>query len=427
MTTENNKNYIIGVDLAHGVDGVSITPQTAVLNKDEVIIKPGDLEGESRGNSTLVHYDEVEFEKELPQPSTLVQAAKGAKSIRGAFNIKEKISGYTNMINEMTRQQKKVLGESHDDVSASIEAAIADLTQEQIANLTADEINAIYTHNGQPININGMDDDAAELEFKHGFLKWMKLSALTREAIEEDQKKMEEAWAESEKEMKELASSSANYTEYMYDELHKRLDNAQTEEEKNHFTTILKHTDDGTSLESIIEYYKTQKIYNVIGDWKSVSRTTRIFERYQRNAIWLNVPTDITKFTNLESKFLPEKYHAYNDLFTFAIIRYISYIKEPSKTTHGVFLSMFMYNMKQLSLGALSEVPERTEQFKQAIIQLLDVLIDGSTRTIMEISRQSDEQQLDVKQYEFQGSPVRVCMEKTYTGHSDSEVGTTEE
>lgn len=104
---------------------------------------------------------------------------------------------------------------------------------------------------------------------------------------------------------------------------------------------------------------------------------TFLVQKFMKQAKKLKInPEFYTIFINLEEKILPEKYHPFNNLYVFFIIRYIAYCDAYKSTSRVVALQL----INDLQNALLDKFPNQEEKdiFVASVAKIIDYFMDDA-------------------------------------------------
>lgn len=266
------------------------------------------------------------------------------------LSLKSKVNDINSIMENLNEKQAELISEDAD--FDFIDERLETLTEEEINNMNGEQLDAVLTdENGTLLEftVDFGNDTKALYQFKKEFLIMRKQSLDAFKKFDEELTKINAEIAESQEEFDKLVNEFGNVSNLIRSTLIKRLENADTEEQKELFEKMLVSFDNGLALENIKSYCKSYKGRNILWDHKDDKQATYIYRRYLKVIKNLNIKTDLTKFNFLEKRFLTEEYQERDNIFVFAIIHYISSWHNKSYTkADGLFLTQFTINLKNL-------------------------------------------------------------------------------
>lgn len=270
---------------------------------------------------------------------------------------------------EKTRNQlKSVIKE--EEFLDKINAAVEGKTEDEINKLSLEELNEMLCitdeHDTMGIKFESVEE---EINFKKGFLVYCATTLEHNKKIDAAMDQYEKDLQEFNVEFDELMKSTNDMSGFLIAELEKNLANATDETQKAKIVTSIAAIEDSFELERIYNTFKDLKPNNTLNDY--FNRSEEVYKKYQSVIKPLNISTDITKLAGLEKAILPEKYHVYQNLFLFLVIKHYAYKSSIVKANDGVFLTQLLVNVKGLLLGNLPEA--KKEKLIANVTRVLDL------------------------------------------------------
>ena len=243
-------------------------------------------------------------------------------------------------------------------------------------------------------NLNDVDLEKIYLEFKETEIE------VKEDLTHEELKERLAAIHESAFDLKDLIKQSKELEEEVNIEIKKYTNYvlspeyaAKQAEKISKLEQRLKETDDEKERKSIAETlniimssktldflfarfkkYDKKEIENIVSAFFSKDKSTYILKRYKDTAGKLNLNKDIyARFVNLEEKYLPEQYHAFNNLFVFITIRMIAYADTTSKSD-VTYIGAILQQLTKLFFNKFGE--EDKEKFILTVENVLNYFID---------------------------------------------------
>ena len=321
--------------------------------------------GEDQTVTTLKSIEGTDDTTEADGEITLDEAMK-------VFNLQSQIQDMKDIKANIKAQQATVV--SNEETLDALNTAIAGISIGTLKNMSSDKIDALYVVDGKELEIAIPDvEKARENEFKKDYLIYLKESAKAMEEIDKSLDSIESEMTNSESELKAIIAQFGDITSCIRAKLQEDYDNADTDEKKARFGTIIDSFDNAYSLDRLYNHYKGFKPANTLRDYKDDDRSLGLYSQFMVVVKKLGIRTDLTGFDGLEVKYLPEKYHQYPNLFLYLVIKYFAYRKDKvTKTDDGIFLTQFIVNLKNLFADRFT-TPEQKETFINNIEKILDL------------------------------------------------------
>lgn len=266
------------------------------------------------------------------------------------------------------------------DLPLSIKDVIAPLSDEDINNLTEENIDQYFMKDGKLVNIKDNYDNS---EFE-GTLHEYKIHILLeiRKALL-DVKDSKNKFIEFEKQKAEIAKSYIEYLnspEYLekrkqqIEELKTKYENETDPYEKEKLKKALNVFNELESLSFLFKRFwanEEDEKRSLMMSFFDTNRGSYVIKRYSQKCKKLNIPENTyQQFLNLEEKYLDEEYHPYNNLFLFFVMRYIAYIDVYSQQEKMFAISLIL-NMHKLVYNEFSN-----DDAKQTFINIIKAVSD---------------------------------------------------
>lgn len=303
------------------------------------------------------------------EESFLTEDMKRASNLFGTYN---QVNALKEMRDQLQQRTISSFKEDGEDLSAKLSTTIEEYTVEQLNALTDDQITSIYeTAAGEGKDIDfaiPFEDEKQEKEFKRSFLVFIREQDVANKELDETITQMEKTLSESKEELDEILTKHGSYSQLVYNNLKDQLATAEGEK-KEKIEKMISALDESYTLDRVITYVDKYDQFNIVQDYKH--RSDDVFTRYMKAVNKLKVTVDITKYADLEARFLGEEYAKYPNIFLFIIIRMYSYNKTPDNITDGLFLTQLLDNVRSLYSDTFGN-DERKGTFITSIKTVLD-------------------------------------------------------
>lgn len=284
------------------------------------------------------------------------------------FQAREAIRNFKSSREEIAETRKSITDKDGADISDILIERAGNLSSEDIRKISDEHLDKIY----EDIEVNLDMSNKDKGDFRRDFLLYVIESEKMLKSIDAELLKFEEHIAHSEDELEELFGGFNNINDYIKKSIDERLLTAEGADRER--LLLIKSTyEEIYKLDKIYDHYAALDLYNTISELKSDSRALTVYGRYKKSMTKLGIRTDLTNFNNFEKRFLPEKYHAMNNMLLFSIIKYYGFKKDLNRITDGIFLAELAVVLKSLYSNTLSE-QERTD-FTNAAMRLLDLFL----------------------------------------------------
>lgn len=286
--------------------------------------------------------------------------------------IKESMDLVRESYKEIESNVKEII---NNNTLTELDKKLASVTKEEIKNMSFPELME-FTHVDNECIIKlpdfGIDRTKEEVE---EYLKYTLIFLIeSGEAMEELEKRMLELDKIVKTETAKLSSTlDEDVVAIVRDTLKKAMDEETNPERIEKHKASYEAFEDSFTLNRIKELYKTIGFDNIQREAKTLAN--EIYNKYVKTRKELGLSYDIVYSDDLELKYLPEKYHKYNNLFVFIVMKYISKltkVRGVKKTTDGVFASQLSTNLYLLSRDSLKE--NEKELFLKSIKELYDMI-----------------------------------------------------
>lgn len=292
------------------------------------------------------------------------EKVSGAKKL---FSAHSGIANMRKMKDQMMSKRVSVLGSA--DLSDMLEQKIENLTITQLKKMKDEEIDQLFKlEDGGEIEIS-LDIKGKDLHnFKRDFLLFLKESSTANKALDDQIDRLEKDIKDHEDELNTLLDQYGDLDTFITEHLKKEHETA-TGSRKERLGTMIQARIDCFQFEWLKSHYTDHGTFTTLSDLKHNSDA--VYAKYMKVVRSVGVTADITQFDNLETKFLPEKYHKWPNLFLFSIIKYIAYRKDKAtRDWDGVLLTQLVVYLKYLFGNTF-----KSEDLKQAFIKnICDVL-----------------------------------------------------
>ena len=286
------------------------------------------------------------------------------------YGLNEQIRSVKAMKDSLHAQTDKMM---NDDGIGALDEKVASMTVEQIEALTTEEVDAMYvSENGELEFTNLFKEKAREDEFKKEFLVFIKQQAINEEKIDIELARLEEETSKFEPEFEELLKEFNDLGLYLRNRMEDEMNNPETApERRDRLVEMIAAFDDVYTLERIYDNVTKHSLKNVVNDY--YNRDDVVYKKYLNVLKKLELKVDLTRFGQLEERFLEEKYNKYPNLFMFIVLKHYAYIKNVDKGVDGMFLSQLSVVLKSLYSNTLAEADK--EKFLSGVRRTLDLFI----------------------------------------------------
>lgn len=291
------------------------------------------------------------------------------------LSLKSKMNDINSVMENINKEQKQLL--SDDTEFDHLDKILDNFTEEQIKAMPPEMIDELLVdEDGNKVTfaLDFKTNKIAYDQFKKDFLILRKQSLETFKKFDEELAGINKEIAESQEEFDKYVNEFGNVSNLIRTKLDERLKNAETDEQKALVSKLIKSFDNGLLLENVKEYCNSYKGRSIIGDFTNHKQAHYIYRKYLKVANTLDIKTDLTTFTNLEQRFLPEEYQKRINIFMFAIIHFISSWHNKAYTkADGLFITQFTVNVKNLYYDKF-DIAEDRETFINNIKEIIKII-----------------------------------------------------
>lgn len=252
------------------------------------------------------------------------------------------------------------------------------LSEDDIKNMSLDDLKKLnyIDENNKLINEPNMEDDVLKEYLRDVFI-YMK-SAQTfdddiSELLSEYDKIQNEMNEMVEKEVEEKGNGDLiTYLRNLIFKMKKIAEEKNSKQGIDKYTSMSIGFEDSFTLNRLITLYENIGVGNT--KIESEKKAGYIYDKYKNKMRELDLKNDLIYISDLEKKYLPEKYHDRNNLFVFICMKYISKLsltKGINKYDEGLFASQITSNLFLLYKNKLKDIDK--EILLNNIMRLLDL------------------------------------------------------
>lgn len=256
------------------------------------------------------------------------------------------------------------------------------ITANTIEGVSDEVIDEILVIDGEPLTLPEELKGEDEYGLKRALLKFLLESEQTIIEIDKAEDEIEKILAESEEEFNKIIEENDGSTiKVIRNELiEKRNSVAGNKTLESKLDEMLEAFDDSFTLNRVIDVYRGLNKENTLRDMEKNFKG--VYKQYVSACKVLGIKFNIAKYGGFEKRFLEEQYHAFENLFVFVLMRYISkrnLNSNASRDNDGVFISQLATNLYLLFTDQLEE--EYKEQLLTAARRIIDLFILPNFRT----------------------------------------------
>ena len=301
-----------------------------------------------------------------------------SKKVMGAVNLRAQKRKVENT--KMVLDEKK--NALFDDVENAeiIEEKLGSYTEEQIEHMSKDELfelDKFIVDNGLKISLpEELKDAISDEEYKRDMYKFLVSTINAEKEIDKCLEEFDKELANMDEEIKQIMNDYNNsLVNIMRDEIKNNPAFKNNPKFESYCREILTSFDHAMDLEPVIEQCKKlEHPENTLNDFKRNFES--IYKQYKGALTKLNVKHDLAKFGGFERIVLDEKYHGYENLLVFILMKYIAKRANSltfKKPIDGVFASQICTNIYLVMNDEMDK--EHKDIFVNSCESLLDIFI----------------------------------------------------
>lgn len=261
-----------------------------------------------------------------------------------------------------------------------IEEKLDSYTEEEIQNMPVDKLNELddfINENGLRISLPEEFKGAiSDEEYKRDMYKFLVSTIKAEKEVDKCLEEFNTEMANMDEEIKQIMSEYNNsLVDIMRDEIKNNPVFKDNPKFEAYCKEILTSFDHALDLEPVINQCKSlSNPENTLNDFKR--NFDQIYKQYQSAITKLNVKHDLAKFGGFERIALDEKYHSYENLLVFILMKYIAKRTKSvnfKKQIDGVFASQICTNIYLVMNDEMDK--EHKDIFINSCKSLLDIFI----------------------------------------------------
>lgn len=293
--------------------------------------------------------------------------------------IEHELKNTQEVKNKIDEEKKKIIPD--EVLNRMFEEKLVSVSQEELEKMTLDELKEfnIALNGDKFIEEPDMEDDDLA-EFLRGWMLYFKNSADFNVELDNLVKELEEITKQNNKKLEELMKERGDdnvisFLRHVIDDNLTKAKEINNQQLINKYLKMSEVFEDTFNLEVLKELYK--KIGGRNTKEEARCKANYIYEKYRKKALELGLKNDLAYASDLEKKFLPEKYHESNNLFVFIVMKYISKLS----VTKGVDRIKDKFFVAQLTTNIFLLYQEKglPDKYKERLLtsiqELLDVVI----------------------------------------------------
>ena len=292
------------------------------------------------------------------------------------LNLKSQMKDIESVTNNLKSQASQFIKSSNEDLDAQIDAMLESLTEDEIKEMDAEELNnALTLEDGTEITFNiPFENEESAINFKKDYL-------IFRKKINEDTKKFDEEMArinaeiaESQEEFDEVCKTFGNINNLIKHTLKTKMEETDDEHKKELYQSLLDAFNEALTLDGLKEYLKSYKGKYVLSDFKFPKSSMAIYRKYKKVNDALKVKRDLKDFGNFEKVTLGEDYDKRPNIIMFSLMHYIaSKANKGFDRAFGLFITQFTVNAKNLIYNKFDDEAEK-DIFVNSLKEIIDII-----------------------------------------------------
>lgn len=290
------------------------------------------------------------------------------------LNLKSKLNDVTMLADDLKKQNNKLLSNNEDDADF-IDSRLEGITEEDIKTMSNDDIEKFFSSDDTVVTFNiPFDNHDHEMRFKRDFLIYRVQSNEAIRNLDNEVAKIQEEIAESQAEFDEIVNSYGNMNNWIRTTIEDKINNADTEDKKELYCKIRDNFECSFTLANLKEYLQSYKGRFIIPDFGIEKKSMDIYKRYCKVMTRMKVREDLSKFVDIERKFIGEEYAKRPNILMFSMMHLISsHYKDEELSAFGLFVTQFIINTKNLILNKFEDENEK-ETFINSIKEVIDII-----------------------------------------------------
>ena len=303
--------------------------------------------------------------------STMEKVRQLMKDISGSMSKKK----YIDMIKanrDIVVQQIEIFGDK--EVSNRVLERAKEIGKENISKLSDDEIVKIFEECQANDLLKSIADDQIDKGFLREYFSYIEESDKQLKDIDALIVECDDELKECHKKISEIVGEVGDISKfimYSFEEESKKLEEGS--KAKQNYENAINVVKDALTLRPIIELYKSIGTKGTMREFKNFSEMQRIIEKFYKVVKSYNLSVDFRAFKDFEVKFMDEKYHQYNGLFIFSIMKYFSNKGYGKRISDGLFITQLAIVLQSIYNNYKSE--EDLKEFIGYASELLDLFM----------------------------------------------------
>lgn len=313
-----------------------------------------------------MEFNNTDLSKRLKDGTTTVgQIMQYKEEVKKINNMQESINQYITHASkdadlDHVIEKVKALGENR----ASI---VRCMTWEELQDLFS-------TEDGTKIVLNVSGTTKQKSDFYKDFALYLVDSQVQQESIELTLSQFEEEIKVLTKELNDALGSIGDVPTMMETNMRAIVDETSDPIKKKLCMMGLKSMEDAWTLDTIVNHYNKIGVKNVLKEFYTRNGQKRISEKFSVFLKKTGLHSTMVNFPNIESRYLEDKYHNYDNLFVFMICKYFGANASDSESMNNKLLLTQLVTILTC-LYADTLLPENKEKILKGIRNVLDLVV----------------------------------------------------
>lgn len=247
-----------------------------------------------------------------------------------------------------------------------------ELGKEKLNELSDEEIHEIFKECEATDLLSSIAANQVDKGFLRDYITYIEDTDKQLKELDELVEECEKEIEESNNKVAELVNEVGDVSKFIIKTFEEQAEHSEGKVKEN-YENAVKVVNDALTLRPVIELFKTIGTKGTLREFNIQSERQRIIEKFYKAVKSYKVSTDLRPFTDFEVKFMDEKYHQYEGLFVFAIMKYFSNRGYGKRTNDGLFITQLSIVLQTVCNGNKSE--EDLKEFVGYATELLDLFI----------------------------------------------------
>lgn len=242
--------------------------------------------------------------------------------------------------------------------------------------MTWEEVQELFSaEDGTKIVLNVLGSDKEKCQFYKDFALYLVDSKAQQANIELTLAQFDAELAELTKELEEALGSVGDIPTMMETNMQAIIEDTSDPIKKKLAILGLKSMQDAWTLNTVVNHYNKIGLKNVMKEFTTKNGQQRIADKFSVFLKKTGLHSTMVNFPSIESRYLEEKYHKYDNLFVFMICKYFGANASDSESMNNKLLITQLVTILTC-LYADSLTPENKERVLQGVRNVLDLVVE---------------------------------------------------